>query len=96
MCIDGPEMAIYDEGGHGAEDADFIANARQDLPAALEIIASLRARVAELEAALEAQQAVVDAARALTETLRWGVDKARGDSTPCGLALDAALEKVRP
>ena len=46
MCIDGPEMAIYDEGGHGAEDADFIAHARQDLPAALEIIASLRAELA--------------------------------------------------
>lgn len=32
---------------------EFIAHARQDLPAALEIIASLRARVAVLEAALD-------------------------------------------
>ena len=39
-------MVIYDEGGHGPEDALFIAHARSDVP---RLIADLRASRAEVE-----------------------------------------------
>ena len=55
--------------------------------------AELRAELERKDAALKAQQAVVDAAREWVETPRFRVDVARGDITPKGLALVAALEK---
>lgn len=38
----GPEMTIYDEGGHGWEDAEFIAHARTDVPALVAEVRRLR------------------------------------------------------
>ena len=61
-------------------------------------LASLRARVAELEAALEAQQAVVDAARVAINkmmAIRTGNGKAGIQLDDACKILDAALEKVK-
>lgn len=67
-------------------------------------LASLRARVAELEAALEAQQAVVDAAREVSRVRgdcdivanERSNDSERFEANTKLNALDAALEKVKP
>jgi len=46
-------FCIYDEGGHTKEDADFIANARQDIPALLDYIKTLTDTLQEIKECTE-------------------------------------------
>lgn len=55
----GMRVFLADYAPFDSANCDFAAHTRQDLPAALEIIASLRARAAELEAALERIAAII-------------------------------------
>lgn len=47
--VRGPEMILYDEGGHSDPDADFIAAARTDVPALLAEVDRLRAALGAWE-----------------------------------------------
>lgn len=48
---DADELCIYDEGGHGHDDAVFIAHARQDVPALIAEVERLSRQVARADAA---------------------------------------------
>ena len=52
------QMLIYDEGGHDEQDAEFIANARTDIPALLAYIDGLEREVAELKARIAVLEAM--------------------------------------
>lgn len=52
--VQGPEMAIYDEGGHGEEDAEFIAHARTDIPALVAEVERLRQLKSDADAVISA------------------------------------------
>lgn len=50
--VNGPEMTIYDEGGHEQGDQQFIAHAREDVPALLAEVRLMREANGIMRAAL--------------------------------------------